>query len=143
MKLYELVNTYHIGTDLTCAEALLKACDEYYELHLSEDSKKMFSVMGIGMQSELSCCGAFSVAVGIIGLFTAQEDGKDYENRLGYDLICELTEYFIENFYTLQCLDLQKLTLQNTQNPCHRIVESIAIKLEELLSSEKKKAMLS
>ena len=25
MKLYELVNKYHIGTDLTCAEAMFKA----------------------------------------------------------------------------------------------------------------------
>ena len=36
MKLYELVNKYHVGTDLTCAEAMLKACNEYYQLNLSE-----------------------------------------------------------------------------------------------------------
>ncbi len=45
MKLYELVNQYHIGTDLTCAEAMFKACNEYYNLNLSEETRKMFSVM--------------------------------------------------------------------------------------------------
>ena len=50
MKLYELVNKYHVGTDLTCAEAMFKACNEYYQLNLSEETRKMFSVMGIGMQ---------------------------------------------------------------------------------------------
>lgn len=30
MKLYELVNHYHIGTELTCAEAMFMACNEYY-----------------------------------------------------------------------------------------------------------------
>ena len=35
MKLYELVNHYHIGTELTCAEAMFMACNEYYQLNLS------------------------------------------------------------------------------------------------------------
>ena len=56
MKLYELVNQYHIGTNLSCAEAMFKACNEYYHLHLSEETRRMFSVMGIGMQTEQSCC---------------------------------------------------------------------------------------
>ena len=73
MKLYELVNHYHIGTELTCAEAMFMACNEYYHLNLSEETRKMFSVMGLGMQTEQSCCGAFTVAVGIIGLMTAKE----------------------------------------------------------------------
>ena len=73
MKLYELVNHYHIGTDLTCAEAMFMACNEYYHLNLSEETRKMFSVMGLGMQTEQSCCGAFTVAVGIIGLMTAKD----------------------------------------------------------------------
>ena len=45
MKLYELVNHYHIGTELTCAEAMFMACNEYYHLNLSEETRKMFSVM--------------------------------------------------------------------------------------------------
>ena len=61
MKLYELVNHYHIGTELTCAEAMFMACNEYYHLNLSEETRKMFSVMGLGMQTEHSCCGAFTV----------------------------------------------------------------------------------
>ena len=52
MKLYELVNHYHIGTELTCAEAMFMACNEYYHLNLSEETRKMFSVMGLGMQTE-------------------------------------------------------------------------------------------
>ena len=42
MRLYELVNFYHIDTDLTCAEAMFRACNEYYGLHLSEETRKMF-----------------------------------------------------------------------------------------------------
>ena len=79
MKLYELVNHYHIGTELTCAEAMFLACNEYYHLYLSEETRKLFSVMGLGMQTEQSCCGAFTVAVGIIGLMTAKEGQTDVD----------------------------------------------------------------
>ena len=75
-ELYELVNHYHIGTELTCAEAMFMACNEYYHLNLSEETRKMFSVMGLGMQTEQSCCGAFTVAVGIIGLMTAKRPDR-------------------------------------------------------------------
>ena len=37
----------------------------------------MFAIMGIGMQTQLSCCGAFTVAVGIIGLVTTQDGQQD------------------------------------------------------------------
>ena len=92
MKLYELVNKYHIGTELTCAEAMFMACNEYYPLNLSEETRNMFSVMGIGMQTEHSCCGAFTVAAGIIGLMTAKEGQTDVDNLEGYQMICELTD---------------------------------------------------
>ena len=91
MKLYELVNQYHIGTNLSCAEAMFKACNEYYHLHLSEETRRMFSVMGIGMQTEQSCCGAFTVAVGIIGLMTAKDGETDADNIEGYRMIYDLT----------------------------------------------------
>ena len=53
----------------------------------------MFSVMGLGMQTEQSCCGAFTVAVGIIGLTTAKEGQTDVDNMEGYRMIAELTNF--------------------------------------------------
>ncbi len=141
MKLYELVNKYHIGTDLSCAEAMFKACNEYYELNLNEDTRKMFSIMGMGMQSEVSCCGAFTVAMAMIGYFTAQDNDSDYNNVRGYELACELTSSFTDYFSTLQCTQLQELKIDGYDNPCHAIVEDIAKKLEELLANEGTKCL--
>lgn len=133
-KLYELVNKYHIGTELSCAEAMFKACNEYYQLNLSEETRKMFSVMGVGMQTEHSCCGAFTVAVGVIGLLTAQDGQTDVDNMEGYQMISELTDYMLELCGTLHCMELQNLSVEGYQNPCHAIVEDIARKLEDVLS---------
>ena len=126
MKLYELVNHYHIGTELTCAEAMFMACNEYYHLNLSEETRKMFSVMGLGMQTEQSCCGAFTVAVGIIGLMTAKEGQTDVDNMEGYQMIAELTEFMLGFYGTLHCVELQKLEIVGYENPCHAIVEALA-----------------
>ena len=125
MKLYELVNHYHIGTELTCAEAMFMACNEYYHLNLSEETRKMFSVMGLGMQTEQSCCGAFTVAVGIIGLMTAKEGQTDVDNMEGYQMIAELTEFMLGFYGTLHCVELQKLEIVGVENPCHAIVEAL------------------
>ena len=132
MQLYELVNKYHVGTTLSCAEAMFKACNEYYGLNLPENTRKMFSIMGIGMQTQLSCCGAFTVAVGIIGLVTAQDGQEDSENFHGYSMVTELTDFVIEKFGTLQCATLHDMQIAGYENPCHLIVEEIAKKLEEL-----------
>lgn len=133
MKLFELVNKYHIDTELTCAEAMFKACNEYYKLNLSEETRKMFSLMGIGMQTEQSCCGAFTVAVGVIGLLTTEDNQINADNTEGYQMIAELTDFMLETCGTLQCAGLQKLKAKNYENPCHAIVEVLAKKLEEIL----------
>ena len=125
MKLYELVNHYHIGTELTCAEAVFMACNEYYHLNLSEETRKMFSVMGLGMQTEQSCCGAFTVAVGIIGLMTAKEGQTDVSNMEGYQMIADLTDFTLGIYGTLHCVELQKLEIVGGENPCHAIVEAL------------------
>ena len=134
MKLHELVNYYQSGTDLSCAEAMVMACNEYYHLNLSEETRKMFSVMGLGMQTEQSCCGAFTVAVGIIGLMTAKEGQTDVDNMEGCQMITELTEFVLGFYGTLHCVELQDLEIVGYENPCHAIVEALARKLEELLS---------
>lgn len=134
-RLYELVNQYHVGTDLSCAEAMFQACNEYYNLNLKEETRKMFSVMGLGMQTEYSCCGAFTVAVGIIGLMTAREGQTDADNMEGYQMISSLTNFMMESLGTLQCIELQSQKIAGYENPCHAIVEVVARALEEILPS--------
>ena len=137
MKLHELVNYYHIGTDLSCDEAMFMACNEYYHLNLSEETRKMFSVMGLGMQTEQSCCGAFTVAVGIIGLMTAKEGQTDVDNMEGCQMITELTEFVLGFYGTLHCVELQDLEIVGYENPLY--FSRIFQKLKGLSPSEYRK----
>ena len=133
MRLYEIVNKHHIGTDLTCAEAMFRACSEYYKLDLSEESRRLFSLMGIGMQTECSVCGAFTVAVGIIGFLTSSNGEGNINNAKGCEMVEELTDRVLNAYATLVCNDLQMKRIEGFENPCHAIVQQIAIELEDLI----------
>ncbi len=133
MRLYDLASKYHTGAGLGWSEAMFRACDEYYGLHLTEETRKMFSIMGTGMQTEQSCCGLLTVAVGIIGLMTAQRGQTDAGNLVGYRLVCELTEAVMGRFGTLTCGEVQRLELADGSFPCRAVAEAVADKLEELL----------
>ena len=54
MQLYELVNKYHVGTTLSCAEAMFKACNEYYGVSLPENTRTISSILRIGVETQLS-----------------------------------------------------------------------------------------
>lgn len=134
MKLYELVSHYHIGTELTCTEAVLMTCNEYYHLNLSEETQKMFSVMGLGIQTEQSCCGVFIVAVRTIDLITAKEDQTGMNNIEGYRMIAELIGSMFGFHGTLHRIELRRLEIVGYENLYCAIVEALAKKLEELLT---------
>ena len=82
MKLYELVNHYHIGTELTCAEAMFMACNEYYHLNLSEETRKMFSVMGLGFRPT-PLLGGLTPGEGVIGGDNPKKKSKRWKTKKG------------------------------------------------------------
>ena len=116
MELYEIVNRYHIGTNYSCAESILLGCEEYYHLHLPEQARKLFTLLGSGMQTGLSCCGALTAGTAILGLMTT-----------------ELTNVFGQ-FETLWCDELRGLEIDGYEDPCYCVVETVAKKLQELLA---------
>lgn len=134
MKLYELVDKYHRETDLTCAEAMLKACNEYFKLNISKESMSLLSLMGIGMQTELSSCGAFTIAVALIGYFSNPDNVLNVDNELGEEMVFQLTDKVLEEFGNLQCRALNQLEIQDYENPCNFIVVKIAQYLEDILN---------
>ena len=40
-------NHYHIGTEMTYVEAMFMASNGYYHLNLSEETRKLISIMGL------------------------------------------------------------------------------------------------
>ena len=134
MELYEIVNCYHIGTNYSCAESILLGCEEYYHLHLPEQARKLFTLLGSGMQTGLSCCGALTAGTAILGLMTTPETASGTATiRIGPALVEELTNVFGQ-FETLWCDELRGLEIDGYEDPCYCVVETVAKKLQELLA---------
>ena len=133
IELYEIVNRYHIGTNYSCAESILLGCEEYYHLHLPEQARKLFTLLGSGMQTGLSCCGALTAGTAILGLMTTPDGAWNSDNPVGAALVDELTNVFGQ-FETLWCDELRGLEIDGYEDPCYCVVETVAKKLQELLA---------
>ena len=67
----EIVKKYQQGGN-NCAETVLKACDEYFGLHMPEEAVRMVSVMGGGVAGSGCICGALNSACHVLGLLVGR-----------------------------------------------------------------------
>lgn len=94
---------------------------------------KLFTLLGNGMQTGLSCCGALTAGTAILGLMTTGNGEWNSDNPVGAALVEELTNVFGQ-FETLWCDELRGLEIDGYEDPCYCVVETVAKKLQELLA---------
>lgn len=131
MGLAELVrNDYMIRNDFNCAEAMLRAANEAYDLGLGEQALRVASPFGGGMGYEGSC-GALTgglMALGVLrGTAVAHQDPE-----LGR-LRDEFVQRFRERFGSVSCNEIKPVH-RTPERGCSSAVEIAAEILEELLS---------
>ena len=98
-----------------------------------EQARKLFTLLGSGMQTGLSCCGALTAGTAILGLMTTPDGAWNSDNPVGPALVEELTNVFGQ-FETLWCDELRGLEIDGYEDPCYCVVETVAKKLQELLA---------
>jgi C_GCAxxG_C_C family probable redox protein len=116
--------------DYNCAEAMLSAANEAYELNLDERSLRMASPFGGGMGCE-HACGALTgglMALGCMrGRTVAHQDTRLAALRDAY------VERFRERFGSIDCSTIKPAHRSETRG-CAPVVEAAAVLLEEILS---------
>lgn len=82
---------YHMN----CAEVLIRAANDQYDLKLSDDSFRMLQGFGAGFYSERTC-GAFSGALAALGVLYTEERPSDQAKmtRAAKLLVSEFEEEF-------------------------------------------------
>ena len=85
-------------------------------LHLPEQARKLFTLLGSGMQTGLSCCGALTAGTAILGLMTTGNGEWNSDNPVGAALVEELTNVFGQ-FETLWCDELRGLEIDGYEEP--------------------------
>ena len=133
MSYAELVAAdYMLRNDYNCAETMLVAANEAYELGLDERALHAASPFGGGMGRERAC-GALTGALMAIGCMRA----RDWSHRDAHvgELRDEFMRRFEERFGSLDCCEIKKTHRSETRG-CQEVVAIAAGILEDVLSED-------
>lgn len=125
----ELEQPYHRN----CAEVVMLAANEKYNMNLDERFLKAVFPFGGGMQFGKSC-GALCGAVACIGIMFAED--QPTQNRKVKKLTKEYVQKFESCFGFTDCVYL-KANSDNSQNPCLHIKLQSADLLDQLIQEKK------
>lgn len=120
--------------NLNCAETILYAANEEYELGLDHKALKTIAAFGGGMGVE-SVCGAISGALAALGVLYVKE--KAHESTR----IKELSKEFIQKFKTELGTDNCAILKQNFRTEeagCSKMTHAAATILDEIVKREGK-----
>ena len=132
VKKYYDAKTY----DLNCAETMLYAVNEEYNLNLSVDTYKSVAAFGGGMGIE-GVCGALTGALAALGILYTDE--KAHQSPLVKELTIEFINKFEQELNSSNCRELKK-NYRNDEIRCKVIVEKTAEILEDIIKKNKFKS---
>lgn len=119
--------------DLNCAETIIYAANEYYNLNLDKKALKSMAAFGGGMGIG-DVCGAITGALAVLGIIFV----KDRAHESG-----KIKEISVEFFYRFQsfleyknCVELKE-KFANNEERCSKIIYTAARVLEELIEENK------
>lgn len=123
---------YEDEYDLNCAETILYAANEEYDLNLTKETFKTMAAFGGGMAIE-DTCGVATGAISVLGIMFTDE--RAHESDYVKVLTKEFMEAFKERCSTLNCAKLKEL-YRNDEIRCIKIVEVGAELLDEIIKRE-------
>lgn len=133
--LLEKVRKYYSDKyDLNCAETIIYAANEEYNLNLSRETLKTMAAFGGGMGIE-SVCGAATGALAVLGIIFTQQ--RAHESTRVKELAKEFMESFEEQLGTNNCKEL-KSKYRNDEIGCSKMIELAAVILDDIVLREMK-----
>ena len=118
--------------DLNCAECIIYAANEEYNLNLKEETLKVMAGFGGGMATG-DVCGVITGAIGVIGvMFTEVSGHKSPKVR---EMTIDFINDFKEKLGYIKCVDLKKEYADVKR--CTLMIETGAEILENIILKEK------
>ncbi len=124
MMLAERVMEYYAEREKNCAEAMLLAANDQYDLHLTQDDVVLLSGFGGGMGCG-RLCGSLASAIAVLGkLYASREDFRE---------LCARFVAFFEEKLDCQSTDCQ-LIAAKYKNEKTRCLSAVLLSAETLES---------
>ena len=120
--------------DLNCAECIMYAANEEYNLNLSEQTLKVMSGFGGGMATG-DVCGMLTGSVGVLGIIFTEVRG--HKSPIVREMTREFIKRFNEKLGYIRCVDLKKEYIN--EKKCTLMIETGSEILEDIILKEKHK----
>lgn len=124
---------YNSGYDLNCAEAILYAANDAYDLHLTKDTLKTMAGFGGGMAIE-ETCGAVTGAIAALSIMFVED--RAHEGEKIKTLVVKLFDRVEKRLGTNNCKLLKEKYRHNEEEKCKFIILAVAEVLGEIIEDE-------
>lgn len=132
MLLEKAEKYYGNSYDLNCAETILYASNEEYNMNLSKDALKTMAAFGGGMAIE-SVCGAVTGSLAVLSILFTKNRGHES------DRVKNLSKEFFQKYNNIlgtdNCSEL-KAKYKNDEVRCSIMIETAAQVLDGIVQKE-------
>lgn len=122
--------------DLNCAECILAAANEEYDLSIPKVAMKSMAAFGGGMGIG-SVCGAATGALSVIGMMFAEDRGHASPQ------VKEMSVLFMDEFNkelkSLECVPLKEMHFKSDEKRCVEMMKVAATILDKIIAENEKK----
>ncbi|HCQ89327.1 MULTISPECIES: C-GCAxxG-C-C family (seleno)protein [unclassified Clostridium] len=132
MLLDKVKKFYGSEYDLNCAETIIYAANEEYNMNLNKQTLKAMAAFGGGMAVE-SVCGVITGAISVIGILFTEE--RAHESDRVKNLTKEYFEEFTSKLGSDNCAKLKE-NYRNDEARCFKMIEIGAEVLDEIVMRE-------
>lgn len=128
--LKDLYQKYYFEQNYNCAETILRAGNEYYDLGLHDRDMILVAGYGAGIQSG-SVCGAILSGVSILSM--KYVEAKAHESKDIHPVTQKLLRKFKEKYGSTLCKDIKPQSFQ-PEYRCKMTIETACDIIEEVLA---------
>lgn len=135
MLMETVLKYYDKKYDLNCAECMLVAANEEYDLNIPKVAMKSMAAFGGGMGIG-SVCGAATGAISVLGMMFAEDRGHASPQ------VKEMTVLFMNEFNkklkSLECAPLKEMHFKSDEERCLEMMKVAAVTLDRIIADNEK-----
>ena len=128
--LKDLVGKYYLDQNYNCAESVLRAGNEYYDLGLHDRDMIVAAAYGGGIQSG-NTCGAVLAGAGILSMKYVEQ--KSHDSKDIRPVVLKLIQQFNKTYGSVLCKDIKPQSFK-PEYRCQRTVETACDILEAVIA---------
>ena len=128
--LKDLVGKYYLDQNYNCAESVLRAGNEYYDLGLHDRDMIVVAAYGGGIQSG-NTCGAVLAGAGILSMKYVEQ--KSHDSKDIRPVVMKLIQQFNRTYDSVLCKDIKPQSFK-PEYRCQRTVETACDILEAVIA---------